>query len=63
MTSEETIGIPVEILANEYTETPSCGDSVNTYQKMVLQIKGEDPDQFAFGVLYSLSLMSFSFGL
>ena len=33
--------------------------SVNTYQKVIFQLKEEDSHIFAFGVLFALSLMSF----
>ena len=53
---EETIGIPIEIISNEFEE---LGE--NTYHKIVFQIKEEEPDIWAFGVLFTLSLMSFTF--
>ncbi len=52
----ETIGIPVEIISNEYDEFHG-----NQHQKIVFQIKEEEPDLFAFGVLFTLSLMSFTY--
>ena len=39
----ETIGIPIEIISNEFQETPAYEGSVNTYQKIVFQIKEEEP--------------------
>ena len=53
---EETIGIPIEIISNEFEE---LGE--NTYHKIVFQIKEEEPDIWTFGVLFTLSLMSFTF--
>jgi hypothetical protein len=34
---------------------------LNTYQEIIFQIEEEEPDISAIGVLYALSLMSFSF--
>ncbi len=53
---EETIGIPIKAISNEFNEIVS-----NTHHKIVFQIKEEEPDLFAFGVLFTLSLMSFTF--
>ena len=53
---EETIGIPIEIISNEFEEFAG-----NTHHKIVFQIKEEEPDIWAFGVLFTLSLMSFTF--
>jgi hypothetical protein len=53
---EETIGIPIEIKFNEFNEIYT-----NTHQKIVIQIKEEDPDLWAFGLLFALALMSFTF--
>ena len=59
---EGTIGIPIiEIVSNDFEETPGYEGSVNTYQEIVFQIKEEEPDIYAVGVLYTLSLMSFTF--
>jgi len=60
---EGTIGIPnIEIVSNEFKEMPAgYGDSPNTYQEIAFQIKEEEPDIYAIGVLYALSLMSFSY--
>jgi hypothetical protein len=57
----ETIGIPIEIISNDYQETPAIENTVNTYQEIVFQIKEDEPDDWAIGVLFSLSLMSFTF--
>ena len=56
---EGTIGIPIQIISNDFQETPGYEGSVNTYQKVIFQLKEEDPHIFAFGVLFALSLMSF----
>ena len=53
---EETIGIPIEIISNDFEEFAG-----NTHHKIVFQIKEEEPDLWAFGVLFTLSLMSFTF--
>ena len=53
---EETIGMPIEIVSNEFNEIVS-----NTHHKIVFQIKEEEPDLWAFGFLFTLSLMSFTF--
>ena len=53
---DETIGIPLKILTNEFEEF-----SGNTNHKIVFQIIEDEPDIFAFGVLFALSLMSFHF--
>jgi hypothetical protein len=58
---EGTIGISIEITFNDFQETPGYEGSVNTYQKIIFQLKEEDPDICAFGVLFALSLMSFTY--
>jgi hypothetical protein len=58
---EDTVGIALEMISNDFQELPGYEGSVNTYQKIVFQIKEEEPDLYATGVLYTLSLMSFSF--
>ena len=57
----ETVGIQIEKLSNHYEESPGFEGAVNTYQEIVFQIKEEEPDIWAIGVLFTLSLMSFSF--
>ena len=57
----ETVGIEIEIISNEYNEFPGYQDSNNQYQKIVFQIKEEEPDIWAIGVIFTLSLMSFTF--
>ena len=59
---DETIGIDPEIISNDFQEMPAGSNlSPNTYQEIVFQIKEEEPDLSAIGVLYALSLMSFSY--
>jgi hypothetical protein len=53
---DQTIGIPIEILSNDFEEFAG-----NTHHKIVFQIQLDDPDIFAIGVLFALSLMSFTF--
>ncbi len=53
---KEKVGIPIEIISNEFNEI-----STNTYHKIVFQINEDEPDIFAIGVLFTLSLMSFTF--
>ena len=53
---EETVGIPIEIISNEFREIAD-----NTYHRIVFRIKEEEPDLWAIGILFTLSLMSFSF--
>jgi hypothetical protein len=48
---EETVGIALEIISNDFKEMPGYEGSVNTYQKIAFQIKEEDPDVYAIGVL------------
>jgi len=59
---EGTIGIPIiEIVSNNFEETPGYEGSVNTYQEIVFQIKEEESDIYVFGILFALSLMSFTY--
>jgi len=51
-----TIGIQIEIISNDYNEFHG-----NENQKIIFQIKEEEPDIFSFGVLFTLSLMSFTY--
>ena len=39
---EETIGIPIEIVSNEFKELPGYEGSVNTYQEIVFQVQEEE---------------------
>jgi hypothetical protein len=58
---EETVGIPIEIISNDFEEFPGYEGANNTYQEIVFQVKEEEPDIWAIGVLFTISLMSFSF--
>jgi hypothetical protein len=40
---------------------PISGDIKNIYQEIVFQLNEEEPDLYALGVLFSLSLMSFTY--
>ena len=51
-----TIGISIDIISNEFEEFAD-----NTHHKVVFQVLEEEPDIFAIGVLFALSLMSFTF--
>jgi hypothetical protein len=51
-----TIGISVGIITNEFDEFAG-----NTHHKIVFQIQEDEPDIFAIGVLFAISLMSFTF--
>ena len=42
---EETVGIPIKIISNEFNEI-----SENTYHKIAFQIEEEEPDLYAIGV-------------
>jgi hypothetical protein len=53
----ETIGIKVNILSDDY---PAGRDINDTYHKIVFQIEEKEPDIYAFGVLFTLSLLSFA---
>jgi hypothetical protein len=57
---EETMGISIEIISNEYQETRSFGKTIS-HHKVVFQIRENDPDIYAIGILFALSLMSFTF--
>ena len=53
---EGTIGISIKIVSNEYDEIAG-----NSHHQIVFQIQEEEPDIFAIGVLFAVSLMSFTF--
>jgi hypothetical protein len=50
---EETIGIPIDIISNDYNETPTSLGETNTFHKVVFQVNEEEPDIFAIGVLFT----------
>lgn len=52
----EAIGIPIKIVSNEFNEFHG-----NTHQKIIFIVEEEEPDIFAFSILFTLSLMSFTF--
>ncbi len=57
----ETVGIFIEIMSTDYNEFSGFEGFTNAHQEIIFQIKEEEPDIWAIGVLYTLSLMSFSF--
>lgn len=58
---KQTVGTPVKIISNEYEEVPYGDGQVNSYQKIVFQVQEEEPDLWAIGILFTLSLMSFTY--
>jgi hypothetical protein len=56
---ESVIGIKIRIISNDYQEIPTGEEPNNTAHEIVFCVEEEDPDIFAFGILFSLSLMSF----
>jgi len=59
---ENTIGlINIRILSNEFQETPGYGGERGSYHKIVFQVEEDEPDISAIGILFSLSLMSFTY--
>ena len=58
---EQTVGTPIKILSNQYEEVPYGDGQVNSYQKIVFQVQEEEPDLWAIGILFTLSLMSFTY--
>jgi hypothetical protein len=57
----EAIGTEIEIISNEFQERPGPEGQAYSYQKIVFQMKDEEPDLFAFSILFTLSLMSFTY--
>jgi len=53
---KEAVGIPIEIVSNEYNDYHG-----NEHQNIIFQLKEKEPDLFAFSVLFSLSLLSFTY--
>ena len=51
-----SIGLKLKILSNNYDS-----DELSSHQEIEFQILEEDPDVLAFGVLFALSMMSFSY--
>ena len=58
---EATIGLELEVLANEYQELPLDDGTVNSSHQIVFQLTEEEPDISAIGVLFALALMSFTY--
>jgi hypothetical protein len=58
---EDIIGTRIKILSNHYQELPGGDDQVNTYQTITFQVEEEEPDDLAIGILFCLSLMSFTY--
>jgi len=58
---DSTIGIEIEILANEYQELPLEDGTVNSSHKIVFQVTEEEPDISTIGILFALALMSFTY--
>jgi hypothetical protein len=54
--SENPRSVPNSPISNEFEEFAD-----NTHHKVVFQVQEEEPDIFAMGVLFALSLMSFTF--
>ena len=53
---KEAIGIPLEIVSNDFTKFHG-----NESQNIVFQINEEEPDLFALSILFTLSLLSFTY--
>ena len=58
---DSTIGIELEVLVNEYQEHPLPTGETNSVHKILFQVTEEEPDLSAMGILFSLSLMSFTY--
>ena len=57
-----TIGlINIKILSNEFQETPGYKGDTGSYHKIIFRVEEDDPDICAIGILFSLSLMSFTY--
>lgn len=51
-----SIGIPLHIISNDFEEFQG-----NEHHKIIFQIDEEEPDIFSLGILFTLSLMSFTY--
>jgi len=61
---ENTIGIiSIRTLSNEFQMTPGYEGEGGSYHKIVFKIEEDDPDISAIGILFSLSLMSFTYAV
>jgi hypothetical protein len=59
---ENTVGIiNITILSNEFQETPGYQGETGSYHKIIFLVEEDDPDICAIGILFSLSLMSFTY--
>lgn len=58
---ELTIGIEIEMLSNEYQEHPLESGEIMSSHSIQFQVLDEEPDIAAIGILFSLSLMSFTY--
>jgi hypothetical protein len=62
---KQTIGIGIKVLSNNYKDLPATEkNEYSCYQEIIFQIEDEDiddPDVFAIGILFCLSLMSFTY--
>lgn len=59
---EQTIGVmSIKIMSNEFQAMPGYDGESCSFQKIVFHIEEEEPDIFAIGILFSLSLMSFTY--
>lgn len=58
---EETVGIRIKIISNDYREILGYEGQITTHQEIVFQVEEEEPDHWAIGVLFCLSLMSFTY--
>lgn len=58
---ELTIGVEIEILSNEYHEHQLDSGETMSAHSIQFQVLEEEPDIAAIGILFSLSLMSFTY--
>ncbi len=60
---EETAGLRLKILSNDYDENRGHEDCLLSHHKIVFQVEEDDPDDWAIGILFCLSLMSFTYAV
>ena len=53
---KEAVGIQIEIISNEYIEFHG-----NEHHKIIFQTNEDEPDLFAFSILFTISLLSFTY--
>ena len=58
---DQTIGVEIDVLSNEYQEHQLESGETMSSHSIQFQVTEEEPDLSAFGILFSLSLMSFTF--